>query len=261
MPINIDFPLVLTLLVAISGIVSLLDIIFFAKRRRAKHKNMSKLVEYSRSFFPVLLLVWVIRSFLVQPYRVPTGSLEPTIMPGDFIALNQFAYGLRLPVANWKFVNIEEPKIGDIALFRAPPEPNVLYIKRVIGTPGDHIIYKDKVLTINGKEAHQEDAGVDIDFEGGAATPVHVKLETLPNNITHKIFVRDEQNGKSDNFDIVVPKDSYFMMGDNRDASNDSRYWGFVPEENLVGKAFYIWFSWDSEKYRVQWNRIGMSVK
>lgn len=257
MQIYFDFPFILTALVLISGIISLLDIIFWAKKRSKSTKPMF-LIEYSRSFFPVLLLVWVIRSFIIQPYRVPTGSLEPTVLPGDLIVVNQFAYGLRVPVINFKIWNIGEPKTGDIALFRWPKDPSVIFVKRVIGTPGDHIIYKNKVLTINGDRAWQVPLGIDLDSEASLPAIVQRKSEQLTNK-THEIFIRPGYNAGGD-FDLVVPKNSYFMMGDNRDGSDDSRYWGFVPERNFIGKAFGIWMSWDSKNTSVRLRRIGKAL-
>lgn len=257
--ITIDFPFVLTAVVLLSGFISLLDVLFLARKRRASGAKQSLLVEYSRSFFPVLLIVLLIRSFIVQPYRVPTGSLEPTVLPGDFIVVNQFAYGLRLPVLNTKIVNVGEPKTGDIALFRYPIDPRIVYVKRVIGVPGDHIVYKNKTLTINGKVIEQKDLGMDLDQEYAMPYAVKVKQEMLP-TVTHKIFVHDEI-GTAQDTDVIVPPRHYFMMGDNRDNSDDSRHWGFVPEENLVGKAFATWMSWDSQNNSIRWIRIGKTVK
>jgi len=244
MKIFFDFPFILTMLVIFTGIVSGIDWFLLERRRKQKGGKMSRLAEYSRSFFPALLIVLLIRSFIVQPYRVPTGSLEPTILPGDFIVVNQYIYGLRLPVLNTKIKNIGEPKTGDIALFRFPKDPSVVYVKRVIGTPNDHIIYKNKILTINGKVAQQVDLGKGLDYEANVALPVSLKQEVLPNGITHKILIHDGMNSGM-NFDIVVPANSYFMMGDNRDGSDDSRDWGYVPEANLIGEVFGIWMSLD----------------
>ena len=262
MNISFDVPFILTSLVLISGIIALVDILFLAKKRSA-HTKQPLVFEYARSFFPMLLLVWVIRSFLIQPYRVPTGSLEPTILPGDFIVVNQFAYGLRFPVLNTRFFKIGEPKRGDIALFRHPKNPknpNMILVKRVIGLPGDHVVYQDKVLTINGKEMVQTPAGMDLDMEGEFATPVQVRVEHLDNNIEHKIFIKSGRN-EWEKIDVTVPAKSYFMMGDNRDSSSDSRSWDFMPEKNLIGKAFGTWLSWDSEGARVRWERIGKKIK
>lgn len=252
-----DFALYLTIAVVITGVMTLIDRMFFYKKRRILGKNKPPvIVEYARAFFPVLLAVWVLRSFAIQPYRVPTGSLEPTIMPGDFIASQQFAYGLRLPVFNKKFLNIADPKRGQIALFRWPKDPKIMFVKRVIGLPGDHIVYKNKVLYINGKKITQKflynthDVGDD-----GYRRLVEVKQEDL-DGVKHKIYIQPF-GGETENYDIVVPSGDYFMMGDNRDNSDDSRQWGFVPEKNLVGKAFIIWMSWNSLKHEIRWSRIG----
>lgn len=258
--INIDFPFILTAIVLLCGFISLLDLVFLARRRAARGQlNSGIIVDYARSFFPVLLLVLLIRSFVVQPYRVPTGSLEPTVLPGDFIVVNQFAYGLRLPVLNTKILSVGEPKIGDIALFRWPKNPSIVYVKRVIGTPGDRVIYRNKQLLVNGEKMAQEDLGMDLDQEYNIAYPVKVMQEKLP-TVTHKIFIRPNTNAYED-FDIVVPQHHYFMLGDNRDNSGDSRVWGFVPEENLVGKALATWMSWDSNKSNIRWERIGKVIQ
>jgi signal peptidase I len=257
MKIYFDVPFFLTALVLITGLISLFDILFLAKKRIDK-KAYPIVIEYARSFFPMLLLVWAIRSFLIQPYRVPSGSLEPTILPGDFIVVNQFAYGLRFPVFNTKFLNISEPKQGDIALFRYPKNPSIIYVKRVIGLPGDHVAYRNKVLTINGTRMNQIPLGMDLDEEGKFSIPVQVRIEKL-GDVVHKIFIRPGYKEWED-IDIVVPKNSYFMMGDNRDSSEDGRAWGFVPEENLIGKAFGTWMSWDSENMDVRWSRIGKGI-
>jgi len=256
MNLSVDFPLILIFLVFLSGIIALLDLLFFAKRRQQAGKKQPKTVEYARSFFPVLLLVLLIRSFIGQPYRVPTGSLEPTVIPGDFIAVSQFSYGLRLPVTHTKILNIGEPKLGDIALFRWPVNPARIFVKRVIGVPGDHVVYKNKVLTINGKTMPQKLLGTALDIEPGYKTvSVLRKQEDLMGH-KHQIFVH-KHGGLPRNFDVVVPKGMYFMMGDNRDNSDDSRAWGFVPESALIGKAYLVFFSWNSAKHDVRWRRIG----
>ena len=255
-----EFPLTLSLAVIIMGVISLIDKIWFDKKRKAANKTIPVITEYSRSLFLVLLLVWVIRSFLVQPYRVPTGSLEPTIEPGDLIAVNQFAYGLRLPVLRKKIVSIGDPKVGDIVLFHWPPHPLTLFVKRLIGVPGDHIIYKNKILYINGKEMPQKLISKALDVEPGEQPkPVELKEEDLM-GVHHKIYVR-KTGGETADFNITVPKGMYYMMGDNRDDSDDSRAWGFVPARDLVGKAFIVWMSWDPFKHRIRWDRIGTWIK
>lgn len=261
----LNFPISLTLLVFGTGIIALIDLIFFYRRRNRANKKPGIIVENARSFFPVLLLVWVIRSFIIQPYHVPSGSLEPTIMVDDFIAVNQFSYGLRFPIGNFTIIKTGKPNIGDITLFYNPTNPAVVYIKRTIGTPGDHIVYKNKVLYVNGIEAKQQFLGYAQDWEPNQP-PIFVerKLEDL-NGIQHQIYVTPA-GGETQDFDIVVPPDMYFMMGDNRDNSDDSRY-GFgsgvltyVPDQNLIGKAFGIWMSWDGNNNRMRWNRIWTGI-
>ncbi len=261
-----NFPATLTALVAGCGLIALIDILFFRRKRLKAGYKESVIVENARSFFWVLLLVWVIRSFIIQPYRVPSGSLQPTVEPGDFLVVNQFAYGLHFPVTNDKLVSIGEPKRGDIVLFYAPPNPSIVFVKRLVGLPGDHVKYQDKVLYINGKEMAQQDMGNTVDDEpplGGNPEehiPVSLKKENL-DGVVHSIYVMPPDTGLTANVDVIVPPGNYFMMGDNRDNSDDSRTWGTVPEKNLIGKAFRIWMSWDSLNHRVRWNRIGMAVR
>ncbi len=260
MILNLDFPFYLTLGTIVTGIVTLVDQIFWAKKRRQANKPQPKLIEYARSFFPALLIVWIIRSFLIQPYRVPTGSLEPTVMPGDFIAVKQYTYGLRLPVTQIKFYKVGEPKRGDIALFYWPEDTSVRFVKRVVGLPGDHIVYKNKILTINGETMPQEFQGTKMSEEPGEAPTLVIHLKEKLNGITHDIYVRPDATDGGD-IDVMVPEGQYFMMGDNRDSSLDSRVWGFVPEENLIGQAFGVWMSWDSIHHNVRWKRIFTSIR
>ncbi len=255
-----NFAFYLTIAVVITGVITLIDRLFFYKKRRAVGKKKAPtVVEYARAFFPVLLIVWILRSFLIQPYRVPTGSLEPTIMPGDFIAVQQFAYGLRLPILNKKIVSIGEPQRGQIVLFHWPKDPKIVFVKRVIGLPGDHVVYKNKVLYINGKKMNQTFLH-DADDLGsyGFRRLVEVKQEDL-DGVKHKIYVQPI-GGETQDYNITVPPGHYFMMGDNRDNSDDSRQWGFVPEKDLIGKAFGIWMSWDPLENDIRWNRIGKGL-
>jgi len=259
---NFDFPFILVCLTAVSGLIWLVDSLFFARKRKPIYASDGKLklpllVDYSRSFFPVLIFVLIIRSFLFQPFRVPTGSLEPTIMPGDFLVVNMFDYGLRLPVWHNKIMQIGEPKRGDIMLFRWPVNEHMDFIKRVLGVPGDRISYINKVFYINGVEAKQTPIGdaTDSNEEGTDSWPVKVVEEDL-NGIKHKIYLRPDKPAE-DFKDLVVPKGHYLMVGDNRDSSNDGRYWGFVPENNIIGKALYVWLSWDSINHKFRWQRFG----
>ena len=256
---GVDFLLVLSILVLVSGVMSLIDIVFFQRKREQRGARQPRIFEYSRAFFPVFLTVLAIRSFVFQPYRVVSGSLEPTVAVGDFLAVKQFAYGLRLPVSHTKVLNVSEPKVGQIALFRYPINPAIVFVKRVVGTPGDHVEYHNKVLTVNGIEAKTKVIGQGMDEEPGRpAMPMILKEENLA-GIKHKIYVSAE-GGEEMDIDLVVPKGSYFMMGDNRDDSSDSRVWGVVPEENLIGEAGLVILSWDSNKdwlHKLRFARIG----
>jgi signal peptidase I len=261
-----NFQATLTLLVAGTGIIALIDRVFFHRKRLAQNQPRPYIVAQAYSFFGVLLLVWVIRSFLIQPYRVPTGSLLPTVVPGDFLVVNQFSYGLHFPIGNKKIVDIGKPKRGDIALFYFPPNPNMVFVKRVIGLPGDYIESKNQVLYINGKKMTQTTLENAVDHEPASATnfeehiPVTIKEEDLA-GVKHHIYLSHLNTPLAADFSVHVPEKSYFMMGDNRDNSDDSRVWGFVPEENLIGKAFRIWMNWDPIAHRPQWHRIGLPVK
>jgi len=255
----IDFAFYLTLAVLVTGVIALLDICFWAKKRRQAGRKQPIIIEYARAFFPVLFIVLIIRSFVVQPYRVPTSSLVPTIVPGDFIVVKQYEYGLRLPIWNYKIFEVGEPQRGDIVLFRFPPNPKITYVKRLIGLPGDHIVYRDKVLYINGDKAEQKllEKTHYIDENG-----IYYVVDRLEENLTgvkHQIIVQPI-GGEIRDYDVVVPPNHYFMMGDNRDNSGDSRSWGFVPEENLIGQAFVVFMSWDTNAHwpnKFRWHRFG----
>lgn len=257
--IDINFPLILTLLTLISGFIVLLDKLYLRKRRTINLKDTASkkeplLIEYAHSFFPIFLIVLVLRSFLAEPFRIPSGSLEPTLLIGDFIVVNKFIYGLRLPVLDNVVLEIKRPERGDIVVFRWPPDGATYYIKRLIGLPGDHIEYKDKILTINGKKMEQSFIEYTVNLDN---QKVEKRTEKLL-DVVHEMYVRPDF--KSKDFDIVVPENSYFVMGDNRDGSADSRSWGFVPYENLVGKAFATWLSWDGIKGTFRWERIAKKI-
>lgn len=249
-----NFALILLILSAISGCIALLDMVFWAKKRAANQKP-NKIIEYSRSFFPVFFLVLLLRSFLIEPFRIPSGSLEPTLLVGDFVAVNKFSYGFRLPVWEKKILSIANPKTGEIAVFRWPPEPSLDFIKRVIGVPGDKISYHNKKLMINGKEAPQTFVKYTTDESSGNAVSQY--KENL-NGTEHDIFVREDVPAVD--FDVTVPEGHYFMMGDNRDDSADSRFWGFVPDSYLRGKAFLVWMSWNGKADMVRWSKIGSII-
>ncbi|KTD18439.1 signal peptidase I [Legionella jordanis] len=249
-----NFALLLVILSLVSGVIYLLDILYFARRRKPDEKP-GRIIEYSRSFFPVFILVLLLRSFLIEPFRIPSGSLEPTLLVGDFVAVNKFAYGLRLPVLETKILPISDPKVGDVAVFRWPPDPSYDYIKRVVGIPGDKVTYHNKVLSINGKEMKQTFVEYTTDESSGRAV---AKYRENLNGVEHNIFVRPDV--PAEDFDVVVPEGHYFMMGDNRDDSADSRFWGFTPESYLRGKAFLVWMSWNGKTDSVRWSKLGRPI-
>lgn len=272
-----DFPAFLVLATFVTGLVWIVDALFFARKRSRKAAELELmasdqdheavkaarkepyLVEMCRSFFPIILAVLLIRSFLVEPFRIPSGSMMPTLLVGDFILVNKFSYGIRLPVLNRKIIENGAPEKGDIIVFRYPENPSVDYIKRVVGAPGDHVAYQSKVLYINGKVAKQQPVGIYNGVGGGAVmTGSRENIEDL-NGTSHHILT---MSGRPDmNFEFIVPENEYFVMGDNRDNSRDSRFWGTVPDRNLVGKAFFIWMNWDSSADTiVDWGRIGSTI-
>lgn len=267
-----SFPLLLVIAVALCGGATLFDRLFLASRRQAAiaryqaqtsapdaevMSTLSReplLVEYGKSFFPVLTLVLVLRSFVVEPFQIPSGSMRPTLEVGDFILVNKFAYGLRLPVLDTKVVPVSDPQRGDVMVFRYPSDPNVNYIKRVAGLPGDHIRYSsDKRLFINGQPIAEQFLGE----EEGSLGTAHLYREKL-GEVEHTVRKEMQRLRIEPDHEWVVPAGHYFMLGDNRDNSNDSRYWndpaiplelrGMVPDNHIVGKAFAVWLSWPAPK-------------
>ena len=235
--------------------------LFHLKRSNIEYveENEPLLVEYARSFFPVVLIVFLLRSFIAEPFRIPSGSMMPTLLIGDFILVNKFTYGIRLPVINKKIIDVSEPQRGDAVVFRYPKNPTVDYIKRVIGLPGDRISYVNKQLTINGKLLKQVSLGRYQGLgQGKSMTGAEALSEDLQ-PVEHEILIN--HNAPNIKGTFIVPKGHYFVMGDNRDNSNDSRYWGTVPEENLVGRAFFIWMNWDWEHEGIGFSRIGTVIK
>ena len=228
-------------------------------------------VEYSKSFFPVILLVFVLRSFLVEPFKIPSGSMIPTLLVGDFILVNKFTYGIRLPVANVKVLDVNSPARGEVMVFRYPENPALDYIKRVVGLPGDTVTYRDKQLFLNGQAVPMTPES-DYQYAEGGVNYVSVKRyrEALGDH-AHDVLVNPEvppiqlagvrqfpyrQNCRYEEwgFECKVPEGHFLLMGDNRDSSSDSRYWGFVPERNIVGKAFMIWWNFGD------FGRIGTGI-
>jgi len=269
---NFDFPAFLVLATFVTGVIWLIDTLFFASRRRVaageEEPKEPLLVEYSRSFFPIILIVLLLRSFLVEPFRIPSGSMMPTLLVGDFILVNKFSYGIRLPVLNKKVIELGEPARGDVVVFKYPQNPAVDYIKRLVGVPGDTIAYRNKILYVNGEPQKQTPLGIYTGVGSGAHQTGALKnLEAL-GEVEHDVLV----NPRVPDFGfgcqvlhrgpITVPEGYYFAMGDNRDNSNDSRCWGLVPEENLVGKAFGIWMSWDGNRsgFPIAWERLGNGI-
>jgi signal peptidase I len=257
---DFNFPAIMVSAVFVTGIIWLIDAFWLApKRSKDKSSKEPVLVEYARSLFPVILAVLVLRSFLVEPFRITSGSMIPTLLVGDFILVNKFSYGVRLPVLNTKILDVGEPARGDVIVFRYPKNPSIDYIKRVIGLPGDKVSYYNKQLFINGEPAKQQSQNTFIGTGSGVAmSGAKNRLEHLL-GVDHNILI-DESRGTMEG-EFNVPEGHYFVMGDNRDNSNDSRYWGFVPEENLVGKAFMIWMNWDSKASGIAWDRLGNSIK
>ncbi|SIQ42037.1 signal peptidase I [Marinobacterium stanieri] len=254
---NFDFSLVLVLVTALAGVLWLIDKLVFAPKRsqalsqaeatagRAlEGKERDALLQQpgwadtARSMFPVLFVVLILRSFLYEPFQIPSESMLPTLKVGDFIVVNKYHYGLRLPVLNTKIVSNNDPERGDVIVFRYPEDTSINYIKRVVGVPGDVITYKDKVLYVNGEPQQQE-----LLAKLPPARPTKLLLNERLDGKKHRIF-RDVYRPVIDGT-WEVPEGHYFVLGDNRDNSKDSRYWGFVPEALLVGKASAVWMHWE----------------
>lgn len=273
---NIDFAAVLVVLTVVTGGVWMLDALVLEPRRvrsgttPAVTTKLPWYVDLSKSFFPVILVVLVLRSFVVEPFRIPSESMLPTLLNGDFILVNKFSYGLRLPVLNTKLIGNGRPARGDVVVFRYPREPAVAYIKRVIGLPGDRLEYRNKQLLINSQPA------VLTLLPDDPADPGYQQFNEQLNEVNHRIQVSAagrwglaglwpglqllrEPDGTVA-WEYQVPEGQYFVMGDNRDNSSDSRVWGPLPEENLIGKAFFIWMNLDCITFNGQCGRIGNSI-
>jgi len=256
--VHFDFATALVIAALLTGGVWALDAAVLSGRREGVAGGGSRpppwYVEYSRSFFPVILVVLVLRSFVVEPFRIPSGSMMPTLQDGDFILVNKFTYGLRAPVVNKKFFGDGAPERGDVVVFRYPEDPAIAYIKRVVGLPGDRLAYRDKVLYVNGQPAVQTPVP-DGPWESQGLQSRSERLGEME----HQILV----SGYSRNWtwEQVVPLGHYFVLGDNRDNSRDSRFWGFLPEQNLIGKAFVIWMNLDCITGNGNCRRIGNGIK
>jgi len=261
---ELDLPLILMWATAVTGIISLADFVFFRKKRQAAAEALISagaddealkdaerepyIIETSKSFFPVLALVFVLRSFLAEPFQIPSGSMEPGLITGDFILVSKFSYGLRMPGSGATLVPLGEPERGDVMVF-FPPGDNRYFIKRVIGLPGDHVEYRNLRLTVNGEE-------IPVEALGGVPSynPTYFEGRETHDNaepVVKWLVARGGAPGEARLFggpegEWDVPEGSYFMLGDNRGNSGDSRMWGFVPEENIVGKAVAVWMHWES---------------
>ncbi len=263
---DLNFPLILVTAVFATGLIALLDRLILAPRRAKAAENYrssvkapipetleslereSAVVETSRSVFPVLLLVLVLRSFLYEPFQIPSGSMLPTLEIGDFILVNKYTYGLRLPVIGTKVLSVNDPQRGDVMVFKEPANPNINFIKRVIGVPGDKITYVNKTLYVNGDKIPESFVGERMDdFDAHIGLrPVYRIYDESIGDVTHEIRKDMMIPNRRAEGEWIVPEGEYFVMGDNRDRSNDSRFWGFVPDNNVVGKAVYIWMHWPS---------------
>jgi signal peptidase I len=268
-----NFALILFIALVVTGGIWLLDVVLL-RRWRDRDVREPLLVEYAKSFFPVILIVFALRSFLVEPFKIPSGSMMPTLLVGDFILVNKYTYGIRLPVINKKIVALNNPERGDVMVFRYPADPSLDYIKRVVGVPGDVVQYRDKQLSVNGRPVKTRATGAysyvgnglnyisgtvydeRLNGEGHTMMVEPAKPSVIPSQVADFPYRENcSYNADGEGFVCKVPAGHYFMMGDNRDASNDSRYWGFVPDKNIVGKAFFIWMNFDD------FGRIGATIR
>ncbi len=256
--IHFDFEALLLLLTLVAGLIWLLDILLLARLRRRPSTSLTKseplVIEYAKAFFPVLFAVLVLRALLFEPFRIPSGSMMPSLLVGDFILVNKFSYGLRLPVWHTRITEGDKPRRGEVVVFRYPNDESQDYIKRVVGLPGDHISYYNRRLSVNGKALEITDDRI---YQGLAErnemtgangcdrAQAQCKVVIEKTGQTSYTVMTDPASTYSVNGELFVPEGHYFVMGDNRDHSNDSRIWGFVPEENLVGKAVMVWMHWD----------------
>jgi signal peptidase I len=264
-----DFAAVLLLAAVITGALWLWDA-KWARKRRTDGEPEPVVVDMARAFFPVIVVVFVIRSFWVEPFKIPSGSMKPTLLVGDFILVNKYTYGIRLPVINRKVIEVNALRRGDVVVFRYPWDPSVDYIKRVVGVPGDKVVYRNKRITVNGEAATVKGEGFYTDSELN-----YLRLPTYRENLNgheHQMMIvpaqppvdlaqvrqfphRENCEYNDEGFSCTVPPGEYFMMGDNRDQSSDSRYWGFVPDENIKGRAFLVWMNFGD------FRRIGKTIE
>jgi signal peptidase I len=264
-----SFAAVLLTATVVTGVIWFIDSVMLRKKR-GEQKSEPILVELAKSFFPVILVVFVLRSFLIEPFKIPSGSMLPSLLVGDFILVNKYSFGVRIPVLNKKIIDINQPKRGEVMVFRYPEDPSKDFIKRIVGLPGDTVAYQNKRLTLNGVAVPVESAGSVTEIDERMSFQRFDAYREKLGDSTHVIIVSPDRpviaggvrqfpNKKNCEYNdegvtCKIPEGHYFMMGDNRDNSDDSRYWGFVPEENIVGKAFLVWMNFGHLK------RIGTSI-
>lgn len=266
-----SFPAVMLIFVLVTGVVWLADKLVLSAKRSTSGEAPSHFVDYSRGFFPVILVVFVLRSFLAEPFQIPSSSMRPGLIVGDFILVNKFTYGIRMPLLNNVLIPVGKVQRGDVVVFNYPPNPKVNYIKRVIGLPGDVVEYRNKHLTINGQPVADGDAGTYNYMEQGLGNIHNLQFQEKLGDKSFKMLnipeapvlslsqvldfkFRDQCQYDDNGFKCHVPEGHYFMMGDNRDNSLDSRYWGFVDDKLIVGKAFLIWMNFSDL------SRIGKAI-
>ncbi|MEM1090390.1 MAG: signal peptidase I [Pseudomonadota bacterium] len=268
---HFDFAAILVILTGVTGAIWALDSLLLAPKRRAALAGGGTeetaetaaggkepvVVEYAKSFFPVILIVLLIRSFLAEPFRIPSDSMMPTLLDGDLILVNKFSYGIRLPVIDTKVIELGSPERGDVVVFRYPENPKQDYIKRVVGIPGDVVEYRNKRLYLNGTLVDTQITGTYVPEKGTSRIRQQNALEKLPGREHNILLTPAALNPPFGSNRWVVGEDEYFVLGDNRDNSRDSRYWGFVPDRNLVGKAFFIWMHLSPSAL----DRIGTVIK
>lgn len=272
---DFDFNLILVPITLIFFIVWLLDKLLWKQRKTKGRGNENTIISWAYDFWPVLAVVLILRSFFYEPFNIPSDSMVPTLETGDFILVNKFDYGVRLPIINKKIIDVGEPKRGDVIVFRYPPQPSISYIKRVVGLPGDHIVYDHGQLIINGQKVVKKpiefsrekdvlDTPNALYFKETLGTHTFTMRELEGVNVAQQApFLNYVDQGKYANqqglyWEVHVPEGQYFAMGDNRDQSADSRFWGFVPEENLTGRAFYIWMHKEPGFNLPSFNRNGI---